>query len=178
MTAPIDPGPGYRLLEDGELVTCAHEYHSGFTGWIKVPPSDLPDGPIKHVVGVHRPTRIKIPTPAPTEPPEHESDPHGTDPHAPGAKLDAGKVRPWLVIKGFQNALLEVSKVGTFGAAKYNDNGWRSVPDGINRYADAMGRHLLADGLDGQSRLSHLAHAAWNLLALIELELAEAKASE
>lgn len=99
-----------------------------------------------------------------------EVDPNGKSANEPGAKLDAGKVRPALVIQGFRKALLAVSEVGTFGAAKYTDNGWKSVPDGRKRYEDALYRHLLAEGVDEQSRLPHLAHAAWNLLAMLELE--------
>ena len=97
------------------------------------------------------------------------------DPHVPGAKLDAGKVRVGLVLGGFAKALLEVSKVGTKGAAKYSDNGWMQVPDGINRYTDALGRHLLKDAagekLDPEWDLPHAAHAAWNALARLELIL-------
>jgi hypothetical protein len=100
-------------------------------------------------------------------------DPNGFAQHAPGAKLDAGKVRPSLTIDGFRNALLEVSKVSTMGAAKYSDNGWKQVPDGIQRYTDAMYRHLLAEGVDEESGLSHLAHAAWNALAVLELTLTQ-----
>ena len=104
-----------------------------------------------------------------------EVDPNGKSANEPGAKLDAGKVRPALVIQGFRKALLAISEVGTFGAAKYTDNGWKSVPDGRKRYEDALYRHLLAEGVDEQSGLPHLAHAAWNLLAMLELELEKAK---
>ena len=100
----------------------------------------------------------------------NEVDPNGKSANEPGAKLDSGKVRPALVIQGFRKALLSVSEVGTFGAAKYTDNGWKSVPDGRKRYEDALYRHLLAEGADEQSGLPHLAHAAWNLLAMLELE--------
>ena len=95
------------------------------------------------------------------------------DQHAPGAKLDAGKPRPGLVLKGFRRALMEVAKVGTMGARKYSDNGWEHVPDGFNRYTDAMWRHLLEEGLDEESGLPHLAHAAWNILAVLELMVRE-----
>ena len=106
-----------------------------------------------------------------------ESDPNGIPQHAPGAKLDAGKTRLWLVFSGFANALEEVGKVVTFGAKKYSDDGWRSVPDGVPRYSDALLRHLLAEAageaLDADSGLTHAAHAAWNALARLELLLAE-----
>ena len=104
--------------------------------------------------------------------PKVDKDPNGKDQHEPGAKLDAGKPRPWLVLGGFRLALMEVVKVGTMGAAKYSDDGWRSVPNGQQRYLDAALRHLLApDVRDKESDLSHLAHAAWNILAVLELRM-------
>ena len=105
-----------------------------------------------------------------------ESDPNGFDQHNPGAKLDAGKLRAGLVLNGFSVALQEVCKIGTYGANKYTDNGWRSVPDGQKRYHDAMYRHLLEHAkneIDEESGFTHLAHAAWNILALLELKTAE-----
>ena len=103
-------------------------------------------------------------------PPDYDF--HMVDQHAPGAKLDHGKVRMGLVLDGFSDALVEVSKVGTFGARKYSDNGWKYVEDGYARYRDALFRHLFAADLnDDESGLPHLAHAAWNLLAMLELTL-------
>ena len=101
-----------------------------------------------------------------------EKDPNGLDAHAPGAKLDAGKLRPFLVLGGFAYAIEEVVRVGTNGAAKYSDNGWRSVKDGIPRYMEAAERHLMEvrKGVHMDASGSpHLAHAAWNLLAVLEL---------
>ena len=102
-----------------------------------------------------------------------EQDPNGLSPHVPGAKLDATKPNCDLVFGGFSNALLEVAKVGTFGARKYTDNGWKQVPNGVSRYRSAAYRHLLSnDFLDSDSSLPHLAQAAWNCLAALELILA------
>ena len=102
-----------------------------------------------------------------------EFDPNGIDAHAPGAKLDAGKLRPHLVLSGFAFAIEQVVKVGTDGAAKYSDNGWREVPDGAERYAEALERHLMkfrqGEIMDKQSGSPHLAHVAWNTLAVLEL---------
>lgn len=107
--------------------------------------------------------------------PSEQRDPNGKSPHDPGAKLDAGKTRLGLVLLGFSRALEEVGKVGTFGANKYTDNGWESVPNGIERYTDAMLRHLLATAMgelrDKESGLHHDAHAAWCALARLELTL-------
>ena len=106
-----------------------------------------------------------------------ESDPQGKDLNTKGAKADSGKVRPALVLGGFARALLEVSKVGTYGAVKYTDNGWMEVPDGMRRYDDAMMRHWLKSSAgevrDPDTNLSHLAHCAWNILAKLDLELRE-----
>lgn len=105
----------------------------------------------------------------PVDPGCGEFDPNGIEAHTAGAKLDHGKLRAGLVLRGFKDALVGVSKVGTFGAAKYSDNGWKSVENGYSRYEDALYRHLLADGVDEQSNLPHLYHAAWNILAMIQL---------
>lgn len=112
---------------------------------------------------------------------EPETDPHGTPANTPGAKLDAGKTRMGLVLGDFARALTEVAKVGTFGAQKYTDHGWLSVPDGVPRYTDAMLRHWAheqyGDPHDAQTGLLHAAHLAWNALARVELMLrAEAAA--
>ena len=104
-----------------------------------------------------------------------EVDPLGKNPHEAGAKLDAGKPRPALVLGGFARALIEVSKVGTYGALKYTDNGWQSVPNGEARYDDANLRHWLYEkagqGCDVDTELLHAAHAAWNALARLDLIL-------
>lgn len=104
-----------------------------------------------------------------------ERDPLGKAPNEPGAKLDAGKIRPELIMRGFSNALIHVSKVGTFGANKYTDDGWESVPNGVQRYTDAMYRHLLEEHrgsiIDKDSGLLHAAQTAWNALARLELML-------
>lgn len=95
-----------------------------------------------------------------------------TDLHEPGAKDDNEKPRADLVLGDFRNALTEVAKVGTFGAKKYSEHGWLSVPDGYNRYSDAMIRHYLTeDAIDSESYLLHDAHLAWNALARLELRL-------
>lgn len=97
-----------------------------------------------------------------------ELDPNGLNPHEPGAKLDSGKNRIGLVLLGFASALIEVAKVGTFGANKYSENGWKNVQDGEKRYTDAMLRHLLAEQegeIDDDSGMLHAAQVAWNALA-------------
>lgn len=104
-----------------------------------------------------------------------ETDPLGKGQHESGAKLDAGKNRLGLVLGGFPRALAEVGKVGTYGANKYSDNGWMEVPNGEARYSDAMLRHVFkrfeGEIRDEDTGISHLAHAAWNALATLELAL-------
>lgn len=104
---------------------------------------------------------------------EVERDPLGIGQHEPGAKLDAGKLRPELIQRGFVRALREVARVGTYGANKYTEDGWQSVPNGEQRYTDAMYRHLMAEHMgeieDQDTGILHAAHAAWNALARLEL---------
>ena len=105
-----------------------------------------------------------------------ESDPHGKSAHTPGAKMDAGKA-PIMqgVIQYFPRALKAVSFVSLVGAKKYAWKGWESVPDGVNRYSDALGRHLLAETIEGpidaDTQQLHAAQIAWNALARLELIL-------
>lgn len=117
-----------------------------------------------------------------------ELDPNKKSPKDAGAKLDAGKIRPHLVMNGFAKALKEVSLVGTIGASKYSDNGWITVPKGIERYTEAMLRHYLeeSDGVLYDPDLTkragkpvhHAACIAWNALARLELILQEEKSNE
>lgn len=93
--------------------------------------------------------------------------------HVPGAKDDLDKPRLDLVLGDFKKALWGVGLVGTFGAKKYSDRGWKQVDNGVERYLSAMLRHYLnyknGEELDPESNLPHLAHCAWNSLAVLEL---------
>lgn len=92
-----------------------------------------------------------------------------------GLKYDEGKNRLALVLGDFSKALWEVGQVGTFGANKYTEHGWLEVDQGEQRYKDALLRHLFTfmqgETIDDESGLNHLSHAAWNALAILELEL-------
>ena len=94
-----------------------------------------------------------------------------------GQKFDAGKPMAGLLITDFSRALLEVAKVSTYGVVKYGSpSGWQAVPDGIQRYSNAMVRHMLSENKtpsDDESGLLHASHIAWNALALLELKLME-----
>lgn len=104
-----------------------------------------------------------------------EKDPNGLSPHSPGAKLDSGKIDADLVLSSFSKALIEVCKVGTFGANKYTRDGWLQVSNGEERYRSAGLRHWLYESsgevIDPDSQLYHKAHKAWNSLAELELFL-------
>ena len=101
-------------------------------------------------------------------------DPEDVLKHA-GYKADSGKNRVGLVVCTMARAILEVGKVGTFGAAKYADDNWLKVDDAERRYTDALLRHLLShqagDEADQESGITHLAHAAWCALAVLDLHL-------
>ena len=79
----------------------------------------------------------------------------------------------------FPLALDEVASISGYGAVKYeleyDDVNWARVPNGFNRYSDALGRHLtkeFSEGeMDGESGFVHAAHVAWNALARLELLL-------
>lgn len=96
-----------------------------------------------------------------------------TRPRAAGRKDDAGKTRAGLMITDFPRALDAVANVTTFGAEKYAPRSWRTVENAVDRYTDALYRHLLAhergEVNDPETGLLRLGHAAWNVLALIEL---------
>jgi len=90
-----------------------------------------------------------------------------------GMKFDGGKPRWSLLMEGMSNALEGVAKVLTFGANKYAAHSWRTVPEGRERYRDALYRHLAAieqgEELDPESGLRHWDHVICNALFLSEL---------
>lgn len=110
--------------------------------------------------------------------PIKETDPNGKDLNEPGAKADAGKLRPSLIIKDMANAILAVTKIATDGAIKYTPGGWIVVPDAESRYEEAHLRHMLkrfaGEPIDSDSHSLHLAHEAWNALAKLELHIRNA----
>lgn len=109
------------------------------------------------------------------EPAATESDPTGRSLNEPGAKADAGKLRPSLIFRDMADALLVVIKIGTDGANKYSDGGWLEVPNADERYEDADLRHMLkrfaGQATDTDSGSTHLGHEAWNALAKLQLFL-------
>ena len=87
-----------------------------------------------------------------------------------GQKFDGGKIRPTLLPI---DSLKEITNVLEFGARKYTENGWQSVPNAKQRYMDALLRHLWAfiegEERDPETDLPHLAHAGCNILFLLHL---------
>jgi hypothetical protein len=66
-----------------------------------------------------------------------------------------------------------MAQVMTFGAKKYKPEGWRTVPDAVQRYQAALLRHSFAmlrgEVLDPESGLPHAAHAMCCAAFLAEL---------
>lgn len=86
-------------------------------------------------------------------------------------KHDYGK-RMAGCLSDFSNALNAIADVFTFGANKYKRRSWQTINNGIERYTDAKWRHLLAGkGNDDESGIPHMAHEAWNTLAVLELKI-------
>lgn len=118
--------------------------------------------------------------------PKLESDPNGIGVNTPGAKLDAGK-SPVMrgVLQYFPRAILAKSLLSAYGANKYTWKGWEQVDDGIARYGDAIGRHLVKEAIEGiwdlevlndpvhPTNMLHATAVAWNADARLELMLRE-----
>lgn len=88
-------------------------------------------------------------------------------------KYDDGKIQMGLVHSGLAKPLAEIGEILTYGARKYKANSWQNLKDGIERYFNALYRHLnayhLGEERDQESGKRHLAHAATNLLFLLHL---------
>lgn len=88
-----------------------------------------------------------------------------------GQKFDADKLRYDLLPAEFEEA---VAKVLTHGAKKYAPNNWQLVENPQERYYAALRRHIAAwrmgEKIDKESGLSHLSHAATNIMFLLYFE--------
>lgn len=86
-------------------------------------------------------------------------------------KYDQGKSRVDLIDPQF---ILDMGYVLEMGAAKYKEDSWKEVDNGINRYYGSLKRHMLhwrkGESMDKESKLSHLAHIAVNAMFLYHLE--------
>jgi hypothetical protein len=113
---------------------------------------------------------------SPSYPPHlTQKDPYGKSPHEAGSKLDAGKSPVFQgLLDYFPRACLAVAEVSAQGAAKYAWKGWETVPDGFNRYSNALGRHLVNETIEGDydpEGFLHAAQVAWNAFARLEIKL-------
>ena len=65
----------------------------------------------------------------------------------------------------------KVVEIYTFGATKYKENSWQNLSNGYQRYKAALFRHITAyekgEVYDSESGCMHLAHAAWNAIAML-----------
>lgn len=72
------------------------------------------------------------------------------------------------------NALEETVKVLTFGAKKYSPGNWKKLNSAWTRYFAAAQRHMWAlqkdEENDPESGYHHAAHAACNLLFMLEID--------
>lgn len=74
-----------------------------------------------------------------------------TIPAQGGAKYDGGKLRWGLLMRGMGPALAGIVQVLMFGAQKYAADSWQTVPNGYERYKDALYRHLASIEQNGPS---------------------------
>ena len=85
-----------------------------------------------------------------------------------GIKFDGGKLRLAEMMQDFRLPLSAVCRVWEFGADKYEKSNWKKVDNAVDRYTNAMLRHLMeeeAKPFDDESELLHAAHVAWNAIA-------------
>lgn len=86
-------------------------------------------------------------------------------------KFDKGKPMVDLIEPEF---ILKLGEVLELGARKYKPNSWQKIKNAEDRYYAAAMRHLLqyrsGEHADSESGLSHLYHAACNLMFLAHFE--------
>lgn len=93
-----------------------------------------------------------------------------------GLKFDDDKPLVGTMLNVFPNAFLELGAVIKKGQEKYpNPNNWKHVEGALTRYQDSLMRHLIYHNkgieYDAESTKLHLAHVAWNALAILELTI-------
>ena len=114
---------------------------------------------------IPRPWRRWIPaSPPPAPPPRKQGDKMKL---TEGTKYDTNKPR-YDLLDAY--ALHQIVLVYTFGAAKYEDDNWSKGISWKRVFAASM-RHLWSfwrgEEIDSESGLPHLAHAAWNIITLL-----------
>lgn len=90
-------------------------------------------------------------------------------------RMNAGKA-PLSFLLDFPKAVEAFARVKELGAAKYERDNWKLGNKPDEEYLDACLRHLVAykagEEFANDSGCHHIAHAAWNLFALLELNIA------
>ena len=89
--------------------------------------------------------------------------------------LSENKPIPGAILPSFTD---QMSKVLAFGAAEYGRDNWAQCPkEQLFLYEDALLRHInayrMGEENDEETGLNHLAHAACNLMFLMELDKKE-----
>ncbi|MCQ2574534.1 MAG: DUF5664 domain-containing protein [Alphaproteobacteria bacterium] len=95
-----------------------------------------------------------------------------------GIKYDNGKRRIAETIIDFKDSIEALTDVWTYGANKYAKSNWKQLDNAIDRYTNAMLRHLLAEDTnryDDETKLLHAAHIAFNALARLHFIIEEEK---
>lgn len=96
-----------------------------------------------------------------------------------------GKVKMELFDEGFPNAIMEIARVMTWAALHkgYKPHDWKNLPNADTEFSAAASRHKVkgfiqkVEGVeplqrtDEESKITHLAHQAFNVLAELELVL-------
>ncbi len=99
----------------------------------------------------------------------------------PAARMNKGKPL-FSFILDFPKALLAFCRVMEIGAIKYERNNWKEGGKPDEEYFDAAMRHMV-DLKNGEqfakdTGCHHAAHAAWNLFALLELNVDDVEAPD
>lgn len=95
------------------------------------------------------------------------SDLKNTQPEGTAARFNSGKLRFGLIPV---EAEIELARVYTLGALKYDDDNWLKGGSWKTNY-DSLRRHLAqfwaGESIDQDTRCHHLAQVAWNAIALM-----------
>jgi len=79
-----------------------------------------------------------------------------------------------MIVEQFPNALKCVGERSQLGHVKYADidsdwQGFSRLP--VEEYENALIRHLMRLGEEGETELDHLSALAWNALAILEIKM-------
>lgn len=85
-----------------------------------------------------------------------------------GRKDDQGKLR-WELLP--LDLIEKIVDIYTHGAERYGANTWQNLDNGYQRFKAALLRHLVehekGNTIDADSGREHLAHVAWNAIAML-----------